>query len=815
MSKEFSRNYTNLNTNGFNYRKYLILLLSKWYWLFLTLLIATGAAYFFNDSVPRRYKVESLLYFDEESRSYRSGSASDIENLNMLNDINRFDLESDVELLQSYQLVRKAVEKLDFNISYYKEGLIFDHEVYRSSPFKVIAEHTSPLHLFPVYIEIISTDKYKLTIDRPELLVEYIIDFGEQFTKHGLNFKLLWNDEYELPTPKGEKFYFIGHSMDQLAERYQNRLTVEPVEEGSNIIMISTVGESRAKATAFLDTLIQTYGNHQLQRINKNADLSIQFIDQQLDILNRRVLQYENELQQLWMSNSQIRSNHLNPRNQGYGSGRQQSGSSSSYDQLSRLENQKELVEDNREDFVYLANQIRNNRNIDSIALPISAEIEGAGITQLVEELSNTQNQLKATNASVEKEHPVYQSLNQTYTQQKQSLLTKVNSYINYMDQEIAKLGREIAQIEREVPSYPLIEQRYRERMRKIDQNENVMEILSEKKIEFELIKASGTPNFELLKEPAQEHAQLVYPNTRINYLVAFFLGFIFPAAIIIMRKNSYTKIEEKEEIKNNTSISILHAIEQNTFKTNLPVYHYPQSPIADGFRNIRTKLMFHLKPFDPKVITVSSMVSGEGKSFVASNLVAILAMGGMNTVIVSADIRKPTLHKIFSVNNKLGLSDYLSNHFNYEDLIQPTMLDKLYILPPGKATSNAGDLFSESKISTLLDYLSSRFDFIVFDSPPYSMVPEAMIIGEQSHCNIFIVRHEYSPKNILESMNDIHEEGRLKNMFVVVNGVKKMSGFGFEHYFGYDASYGFGHYNHYYNNKDVKKKIPEHVKLK
>jgi capsular exopolysaccharide synthesis family protein len=815
MSKEFSRDYPNLKTNGFSYRKYLILLLSKWYWLLLTLVISAGAAYLFNDTVPKRYRIESLIYFDEEARPYRTGSTSDIENLNMLNDINRFELESDIELLQSYQMVRKTLEKLDFDISYFSEGLLFDHELYKEAPFEVMADPSPALNQFPVFIDPINTEKYKLTIDRPELFVEYVLRYGEQFNKHGLNLILLRNEDFAGPADNQERFYFIGHSLDNLTKTYQNKLTVEPIEEGSNMILIASSGELKEKEQEFLNALIDTYSDHQLERINRNADLSIDFINQQLGVLDNRLLAYENELQQLWMSNSQIRNNYLYPNHLAYGNRQDQSSPSSSYDQLSTLENQKAQMERNREDFVYLANQIKNNRNIDSIALPMSEEIAAAGITQLMQELASTQHQISATNMNIQSDHPFYQSLNQTYTQQKQSALTKVNSYIAYIDQSIGKLTGQIAQIEREIPSYPIVERRYREALRKISQNENVIEILSEKKIEFELVKASGKPNFELLKAPGQEHAQLIYPNARLNYLVAFFLGLVLPATVIIMKKNNYSRIEEKEEIKNNTSIPILHAIEHNPFKTSLPVYHYPQSPIADGFRTIRTKLMFHLKPYDPKVITISSMVSGEGKSFIASNLVAILAMGGMNTVIVSADIRKPTLHKIFSINSKLGLSDYLSNNFNYEDLIQPTLVDNLYILPPGKATFNAGDLFSENKISTLLDYLSSRFEFIVFDSPPYSLVPEAMIIGEQSHCNIFIVRHDYSPKNIIGSLNDIQKEGRLQNIFLVVNSVKKMRGFGFEHYFGYDSSYGFGHYSHYYNNKKRTKKIPEHVKVK
>jgi capsular exopolysaccharide synthesis family protein len=338
---------------------------------------------------------------------------------------------------------------------------------------------------------------------------------------------------------------------------------------------------------------------------------------------------------------------------------------------------------------------------------------------------------------------------------------------------------------------------------------------LSERKIEFELMKASKTPNFEVMKKPRPEHAQLASTNSKINYLIAFFTGFLLPASIFILRKSTYSKIEEKDEIKSNTIIPILHALEHSPYKTDLPVHQYPQSPIADSFRYIRTNLLFRLRSYYNKIVSISSMVSGEGKSFVTSNLGAILAMGGFKTVIISADIRKPTLQKIFSINNKQGLSEYLINNFNHENLIQSTMVDNLYIIPPGQNLSNSGDIFSAGKIETLLDYLSTQFEFILFDAPPVSMVPESILIGERAYCNIFVVRHNYTPKSIIEPLNEINQEGRLKNMFLLVNDIKKMKGIGFEYHYGYNTSYGFGYDKKYYNNYKKSKVLPEHVKIK
>ncbi|MBS3776489.1 MAG: polysaccharide biosynthesis tyrosine autokinase [Bacteroidales bacterium] len=812
MNKKISKSYPEIPSKDINGKKYFIFLLSKWYWLLIPLTVAMSLVYLFNDSVPNRYELNYLIMYKEESER-RSRSDNAVESLEILRNINQFDLESNMELLKSHQLLNKTLEKLDFEISYHKEGRFYDQEIYRSAPFRVVHEQSPALYTHPVYIELLSAKRYKLTIDRPELFVEYEVDFGKQFSKHGLNLKLIKNEHTPEALVEENRFYFIAHNMTNLIRSYQEKLEVLPVEEESNILKLSVTGHVPEKENKFLTTLVETYKNHQLEKINENADKSIQFINHQMSTIEKRLLQYENELQNLRMNNKQIGSGNINQEYTDYGEGQGQSGSL--YNQINELENQKMSLQENKDQFRYLADLIKNNQNLDSVILPMNSEIESAGIRQLMDEITDTQEEIDAASQNVQSNHPHYQSLKETYKKQKQSLYTRVNSYINYIDKSIARLEERINDLESQIPSYPRRERRYQESQRKIAQNENILNNLSEKKLEFEMIKASNTNNFEILKASRPEQANLVYPNKKINYLFGFFIGFILPAGLLIMRKNSFEKIEEKNEISENTSIPILHALEDNPFKTNLPVLHYPQSHIADAFRSIRTKIRYKLKSYDSKVIMISSMVSGEGKSFVTANLGAIMAMGEMKTIIVSADIRKPTLHKIFPVTNKMGLSNYLTNHFNYEDLIQPTPVDNLYFLPAGKSGSNAGDLFSESKINALLDYLSTRFEYILFDSPPFSMVPESMIISEQSHCNVFLLRHMYSPKKIIESLNEIYDEGKLNNMFLLVNSVKKMKGAGFEYYFGYDSAYGFGYYNHYYNNKETSMKIPEGEKLK
>jgi capsular exopolysaccharide synthesis family protein len=462
------------------------------------------------------------------------------------------------------------------------------------------------------------------------------------------------------------------------------------------------------------------------------------------------------------------------------------------------------LLQEDREYFISLKGMVKENSNLDSIVIPKTTVVEAQDVTRLLEDLAGAQQELENSNNNIESDHPIYQNLQSKYNRQKQSLITKVNLYVNYIDKKLSEINNQIAEMESKVPTYPAKERQYREIQRRIEQNEKVLATLSQKKIEFEIAKASQTPNFEVLQEARPEDAYPAKSNSRIYYMMASLLGLSLPVSLLLIKKSNSSKILEKEEIKSKTSLSILHAIGHNPFNKILPVYYYPQASITDSFRYIRTNLMFKLKNYDPKIIMVSSMVTGEGKSFFTSNLGAVMAMGGLKTVIVSADIRKPTLHKAFSMENKLGLSDFLTNNSNHENIIQSTFIEKLNIIPPGKNIPNPGDMLIPEKIDTLLDYLSSRFEYILFDSPPFSMVPEAVILGERANCNIFLLRQNYSPKPTLESLNDIKNEGRLKNMFLIINGIKRMKGLGFEYYFGYDSNYNFGYFDSYYNNKNV-----------
>ncbi len=789
-------------SKSINYKKYLIYLLSNWYWIVLSIATALGLVYLYNSTTPNIYKVETTLIFNDQPTPSKPSSNRNLGSLTLIKEINQFDQANNIELMKSYKIVRKTIQKLDFNISYYKKNRFFDEELHKDAPFRIMTTKEFSSYGRPIIIKLLSKDKYKLIING-DFNAEYTLKYGKPFSKHGLSFRLFRNPDYSGKISKETTYCFRVHKTRTLAKAYHEKLTVTTHRDNPNIVMLSSTGPIPEKEAEFLQALVETYTHYMMDRINETATNSIQFIDQQLSKIDRRLLRYENQLQSMRNEDNNLEYNYISSK-QRENSNYSQGGSVSSffYNELSRLRNNKMLLQEDKRYFTSLRELVENNRNLDSIVLPSTTVVEADDLANLLEELAHTQQEIKNSDYNLEPNHPIYKNLQSKYKEQKKSLMTKVNLYADYIDNNINTVESKIQEMEREIPSYPAKERQYQEIQRRIGQNEEVMATLSQRKIEFEIIKASQTPNFEVLQEARPEDAYLAHSNSRIYYLMAWLMGLALPVSILLGLKSNASRIQEKEEIKSHTSLSILHAIEHNTFHETLPVFHYPQSSITDSFRYIRTNLMFRLKDHEVKVIMISSMVSGEGKSFLTSNLGAALAMGGFKTVIISADIRKPSLQKIFPKTNDLGLSDYLTNNSKHTNIIQDTKIDNLFIISPGKNISNPGDLLIPKKIDTLLDYLSTRFEYILFDSPPFSMVPEAVIIGERANCNIFVLRHNYSPKTTLEHLNEIKNEGRLNNIFLIINDIKRMKGFGFEYYFGYDSIYNFGYYDQYYNNK-------------
>ena len=204
---------------------------------------------------------------------------------------------------------------------------------------------------------------------------------------------------------------------------------------------------------------------------------------------------------------------------------------------------------------------------------------------------------------------------------------------------------------------------------------------------------------------------------------------------------------------------------------------------MSETFRHIRTNLQFMLEN-DQKVILVTSTVSGEGKSFISSNLAISLSLLGKRVVIVGLDIRKPGLNKIFNIPRKeQGITQYLSNpEKNLIDFVQPSDVSKnLYILPGGTVPPNPTELLARDGLDKAIETLKKNFDYVILDTAPAGMVTDTLLIGRVA---------------------DLSVDNKLPNICTIINGLdlkKKKYGYYYGYgkygkYYGYGKRYGYGY---------------------
>ena len=196
---------------------------------------------------------------------------------------------------------------------------------------------------------------------------------------------------------------------------------------------------------------------------------------------------------------------------------------------------------------------------------------------------------------------------------------------------------------------------------------------------------------------------------------------------------------------------------------------------------------------------------SGEGKSFISSNLAISLSLLGKKVVIVGLDIRKPGLNKIFNIPRKeQGITQYLSNpDKNLMDFVQPSDVSKnLFILPGGTVPPNPTELLARDSLDKAIEVLKKNFDYIILDTAPVGMVTDTLLVGRVADLSVYVCRADYTRKAEFTLINELADSNKLPNLCTVINGLdlqKKKYGYYYGYgkygkYYGYGKRYGYGY---------------------
>jgi len=203
-----------------------------------------------------------------------------------------------------------------------------------------------------------------------------------------------------------------------------------------------------------------------------------------------------------------------------------------------------------------------------------------------------------------------------------------------------------------------------------------------------------------------------------------------------------------------------------------------PRSPVSEAYRTLRTNLSFSSLDEPISTLVVTSPAPDEGKSTTIANLAVTMAQGGLRTILVDCDLRRPTLHSILKLNPEPGLTDLLLEE-NGEPALQETEVDGLLFLASGPLPPNPADLLGSKKINKIIAALSQQADIVLFDAPPVIAVTDATVIGSKVDGVLLVINAGKTKRDHAEKAKEMLEKAKVRIVGAVLTNAPTDSSIG------------------------------------
>lgn len=763
-------------------KKIIYLLVRQWHWFLLFGALGFGTAYLTNKLTKPNYSITTSVLVPEKSNGLDMKSlfqgAMDQPNNNIFNQI---------EIIKSYYNINQTLLNLNWRTSWYQKDLLIWKGIYGKEPFDV---QEAPNFINPkglaVYISPSKNDQYNVTVrgkskhnnELTSIEFEGEGQFGRPFVNEYFNFTLLKKINSS-ETPDGS-YYFVFNDLTDATLTYQKKLNASLKDKNSDIIQCTIEGEQPEKEGQFLNELIKVYVEGKMNFQNEAQRRSLDFINAQLTGISDSLNSASNKFTDFRSRNKII-----------------DLGAEGSL----VMENLKELESEGAKnqmqlDYFHDLLKYLNNNDIKQMVSPSVVGIEDVSLNALVLKLGELYNRRQVVSFSAKENNPTLLLIDKEMTQVRNQLSENLRNLITNATRSINSQKDRQESISFQLNKLPQKEQQMINIQRQFDLTNEIYTFLLQKRAETNIALASSLPDVQIIDIARPETATTIGLSGKMVLMIGFILGLFLPLAYILLINFFDDRIHSQEEIENHTLIPILANIMHSPIKSDLSVFENPKSNIAESFRAFRTNLQFMLTGSVGKIISIHSTNPGEGKSFNSVNLATILALNNKKVLLIGGDLRKPRLHKIFELNYEHGLSTYLIGHDTATEIIFPTIIKNLSVLPAGPIPPNPAEILSLPEMKILLDKLRTEYDYIIVDNAPVGLVTDGIIISSLSDLNIFILRYGISHKHQLEIINQFAARKTISNVALVVNDIKANS-FGYTYYKYYqDESYQKSYYS-------------------
>ncbi len=772
------------DTDSMDFKRYLSLFISNWYWFAISLFVAISIAYGINRWSERIYTVSSTLLIKDDQDAALTDIFPGSEGFRSQQKVN-----NEIGILKSFNLNYRVMQKLpDFSVIYTSVGKrgIAETRLYKNAPF--VVDYDSLDDQTPaqrILIKILSEQKYTLELNGNNKF-EKELSFGERFNEKGFNFIIKLRDtlRFKYNPDESNKYYFFFSDPASLANTYRRKLSVNPVEEEASLVTITTSGFVPEQEADYLNTLMKVYLDFGLEYKNQTAAQTIDFIEKQLGTTSDSLKKAEDHLENFRLVNRLIDISREGTAVQ---------------NKLEEIDAEKTRLLLQKNYYEYLKEYIDSRHENTDIISPSIMGITDQLLIRLVGELSELQKQKRQLSINLYETAEPLRIIESNMEVARKAILENISDGLLNIEKWISATDIRLANVEREIRKLPSTERQMINIQRKFDINNTVYTFLLEKRAEAGIARASNVPDNRIIDYAGYFSSSRIKPKERQNSMVAIILGLLTPLILIMLIDYLNNKIIDKKDIEKVTSVPIMGYISHNSLKTELPVIEKPGSTLSESFRSVRTNLKYFLKEVQCPVISVSSTITAEGKTFASANLAAILAMSGKKVLLVGLDLRKPRIHKVLGISNDCGLTNFLIGEAKFDDIVIKTAYDNLWYTPSGPVPPNPAELIETKGMEDFIEKSREKYDYIVIDTPPVAIVTDALLVSRFTDIYVFVVRQRYSSKNTLELIDELYKNGTLKNVGIIINDISISGYYGYGLRYGYSLGYGYNYgYNYY-----------------
>lgn len=746
-------------------------------WIVVIFVITNTLAYLAIRWTKPLYESQSELKLDVKSDASELGLTGFTENKN-LNVIS-----GEIELIKSKLFTSKVIETVDLDVSYYTAGQVLNDEKYKASPFEIDYKlKNSSIRDQRIYVEIQDEQSFKISFNGEEKYEETIYKFGEVVSHPSIDLILNQTEFFNLDGDK--KYFFTINSESSLIAYFEKNLTVEPLNLNANTIRIALKDHNKYKAKDLVNAIDTIYLNYTQQEKSRENNQKIAWLNDELEEIENELEGYEDYFENFTIKN---RTSNLDE------------DLKRTIESINKIDSQRYEV---TQRIASVQSIIENlDKEIDRevieanpYQLPPYIVNSFTQLTELIEEREQLKLSYKESTFALTKVDNEINSLQARLNAQLNSLLEKQQNILKdliirkkKLEDSFVELPEKSTELKKNQRFFALYEEFYLS--------------LMQSKAQYQIAQAGTTTEFKILS-PANLPSAPISPNKLIIYGIGLVSGFMFSFLFVAVRYLMHNKVTTVSELEKLTTAPILGAVPVASEKmeiTRLVIDQSPKSAVSEALRSIRTNIEFMLHNDVKRVISVTSTIGGEGKTFVSVNLGGIIALSKKKALILDLDMRKPRVHLSFSdKNSDKGMSTILINKHSIEDSIVKTSVENLDYIPAGPTPPNPSELLLNGEFENLINQLKNYYDLIILDTPPVGLVTDGVLAMKKADLAIYIVRANYTKKLFLSTLNRLINVNQFKNLAVVLNASSTTG----------SNSYGYGYYEEKKSDNVIKRLV-------